>query len=250
MNIQPPVADLPSVCGCQPKPVKIFTSGPHEYGGSRRQIQSDPDTPYETNDIKLALRGPFVLHLHACPPPQHISSRRHKDRAAGKPPKPKFSPYTSSPRPHSLQSVSALPPLATSACHRHHHRLHLHHLLIFLSDPPDPTEDPEPDQTSGLLPHTSVLRGCRHGLAALLPPPCSLQLKPRPLPGTASHAGAFAPGPWTYRSVTLPDSVFSLLTSVEIRGEGNALSSAVEETGVTERAPVSRRVSVTEERLS
>uniref|UniRef100_H3CUX5 Zinc finger protein 385D n=1 Tax=Tetraodon nigroviridis TaxID=99883 RepID=H3CUX5_TETNG len=39
---------------------------------------------------------------------QHISSRRHKDRAAGKPAKPKFSPYTSSQRHHSLPSVSAL----------------------------------------------------------------------------------------------------------------------------------------------
>ncbi|TNM92736.1 hypothetical protein fugu_018138 [Takifugu bimaculatus] len=36
---------------------------------------------------------------------QHISSRRHKDRAAGKPAKPKFSPYTSSQRHHSLQSI-------------------------------------------------------------------------------------------------------------------------------------------------
>lgn len=57
------------------------------------------------------------LRLHACPPPQHIGSRRHKDRAAGKPAKPKFSPYTSSQRHHSLQSVSALlflPPAATS----------------------------------------------------------------------------------------------------------------------------------------
>lgn len=54
--------------------------------------------------------------MHACPPPQHISSRRHKDRAAGKPAKPKFSPYTPSQRQHSLQAVSALfclPPSAT-----------------------------------------------------------------------------------------------------------------------------------------
>lgn len=66
------------------------------------------------------------LHLHACPPPQHISSRRHKDRAAGKPAKPKFSPYTPSQRHHGLQSVSALfclPPLALSFVR----------LLIFLS---------------------------------------------------------------------------------------------------------------------
>ncbi|XP_017275579.1 zinc finger protein 385D-like [Kryptolebias marmoratus] len=36
---------------------------------------------------------------------QHISSRRHKDRAAGKPAKPKFSPYTPSQRHQSLQAI-------------------------------------------------------------------------------------------------------------------------------------------------
>ncbi|KAM9838985.1 zinc finger protein 385D-like [Aulostomus maculatus] len=36
---------------------------------------------------------------------QHISSRRHKDRAAGKPAKPKFSPYTPA---HRLQSFQAI----------------------------------------------------------------------------------------------------------------------------------------------
>ncbi|KAM4631089.1 zinc finger protein 385D-like [Polymixia lowei] len=36
---------------------------------------------------------------------QHISSRRHKDRAAGKPAKPKFSPYSPTQRHHSLQAV-------------------------------------------------------------------------------------------------------------------------------------------------
>ncbi|CAL8398153.1 unnamed protein product [Gadus morhua 'NCC'] len=36
---------------------------------------------------------------------QHISSRRHKDRAAGKPAKPKFSPYPPTPREHGLQAV-------------------------------------------------------------------------------------------------------------------------------------------------
>ncbi|KAM3858466.1 zinc finger protein 385D-like [Diretmus argenteus] len=36
---------------------------------------------------------------------QHISSRRHKDRAAGKPAKPKFSPYTSTQRHQSFQAV-------------------------------------------------------------------------------------------------------------------------------------------------
>nr|XP_057903681.1 zinc finger protein 385B-like [Doryrhamphus excisus] len=37
---------------------------------------------------------------------QHISSRRHKDRAAGKPAKPKFNPYSPSQRPSSLHMVS------------------------------------------------------------------------------------------------------------------------------------------------
>ncbi|XP_029023298.1 zinc finger protein 385D-like [Betta splendens] len=36
---------------------------------------------------------------------QHISSRRHKDRAAGKPAKPKFSPYTPTPRHHSFHAI-------------------------------------------------------------------------------------------------------------------------------------------------
>lgn len=36
---------------------------------------------------------------------QHISSRRHKDRAAGKPAKPKFSPYTKTQRGASKQTV-------------------------------------------------------------------------------------------------------------------------------------------------
>ncbi|MBN3298657.1 Z385D protein, partial [Amia calva] len=37
---------------------------------------------------------------------QHISSRRHKDRAAGKPPKPKYSPYNKAQRGTTAQSVS------------------------------------------------------------------------------------------------------------------------------------------------
>ncbi|XP_070840927.1 zinc finger protein 385D-like [Chaetodon trifascialis] len=36
---------------------------------------------------------------------QHISSRRHKDRAAGKPAKPKFSPYTPTPRHQGFQAI-------------------------------------------------------------------------------------------------------------------------------------------------
>lgn len=82
--------------------------------------------------MTFTIHFPFIsLRLHACPPPQHISSRRHKDRAAGKPAKPKFSPYTSSQRHHSLQSVSALlslPPAVTS-CQSEAHLSSLMQLL-------------------------------------------------------------------------------------------------------------------------
>uniref|UniRef100_A0A3Q0SRY8 Zinc finger protein 385D n=1 Tax=Amphilophus citrinellus TaxID=61819 RepID=A0A3Q0SRY8_AMPCI len=50
---------------------------------------------------------------------QHISSRRHKDRAAGKPAKPKFSPYTPTQRHQSFQAVSNLTkPLASCVLQR------------------------------------------------------------------------------------------------------------------------------------
>lgn len=151
------------------------------------------------------------------PPPQHISSRRHKDRAAGKPAKPKFSPYPASQRLHSLQSVSAL---FTSDGESSLSSSSSSSLFFFpLSGPPDPPEDPEPEQTSGLVPRTSILRGCSggsHGFAALLlPPPPGLQLQPRPLPGAGPRAAALARGSRTHGSVALPGSVFSLLT-----GEG------------------------------
>lgn len=83
------------------------------------------------------------------------------------------------------------------------------------SDPSEPAEDPEPDQTSGVMPHTSTLSGCRHGVLALLPPSSRLQLKPRPLPGTAPPTGAPAPGSWAHGSDALPGSVFSLLTRLK-----------------------------------
>ncbi|CAL8371270.1 unnamed protein product [Boreogadus saida] len=60
---------------------------------------------------------------------QHISSRRHKDRAAGKPAKPKFSPYPPTPREHGLQAVclalrkepDLAKPLTSSTCLLHRH---------------------------------------------------------------------------------------------------------------------------------
>lgn len=89
------------------------------HGAKSRQIPTPLLNPVALHSryTFLSFSGSMSLHLHACPSPQHISSRRHKDRAAGKPAKPKFSPYTSSQRHHSLQSVSALrflPPAATS----------------------------------------------------------------------------------------------------------------------------------------
>ncbi|XP_026205980.1 zinc finger protein 385D-like [Anabas testudineus] len=57
---------------------------------------------------------------------QHISSRRHKDRAAGKPAKPKFSPYTPTQRHQSFQAIrlalqknqDLTPPLASCLLQR------------------------------------------------------------------------------------------------------------------------------------
>ncbi|XP_053343467.1 zinc finger protein 385D [Clarias gariepinus] len=40
---------------------------------------------------------------------QHISSRRHKDRAAGKPAKPKYSPYTKTPKGQTKQQTGKTP---------------------------------------------------------------------------------------------------------------------------------------------
>ncbi|KTF78070.1 hypothetical protein cypCar_00030812 [Cyprinus carpio] len=50
---------------------------------------------------------------------QHISSRRHKDRAAGKPAKPKYSPYTKTQRGATKQTVGSCIlsfPSATATC--------------------------------------------------------------------------------------------------------------------------------------
>lgn len=48
------------------------------------------------------------VFVHSSLPLQHISSRRHKDRAAGKPAKPKFCPYPPTQRHQSFQAVSPL----------------------------------------------------------------------------------------------------------------------------------------------
>lgn len=60
----------------------------------------------------------MLMSVFAClsPPLQHISSRRHKDRAAGKPAKPKFSPYNPSQRHQGLHSVSTPPRFTVLDC--------------------------------------------------------------------------------------------------------------------------------------
>ncbi|XP_035810892.2 zinc finger protein 385D-like isoform X2 [Amphiprion ocellaris] len=93
---------------------------------------------------------------------QHISSRRHKDRAA---------------------------------------------------DKTDTTEEPRPDQTSGLLPPAaSALRRRCHGIVAPFPPPTCLKLGPRPVSQSAPSSGAAPSGPWTHLLNTHISSVFPLLT--------------------------------------
>ncbi|XP_037389666.1 zinc finger protein 385D isoform X1 [Pygocentrus nattereri] len=47
---------------------------------------------------------------------QHISSRRHKDRAAGKPAKPKYSPYTKTQRGQTKQQTQVKLPLGKDLC--------------------------------------------------------------------------------------------------------------------------------------
>lgn len=149
------------------------------------------------------------------------------------------SPSLALTRPASVTTASSQWVLSSVYLHWHYHLRDCWSFSLFfpVSDSSDPKEDPEPDQTSGVMPHTSVLRGCSHGFAALLPPPSCLQLKPCPLPGTAPHAGALAPGSWTYCSVTLPGSVFSLLTSsiTKSRYGGDVLWTAVDQTGIVEQ---------------
>lgn len=47
---------------------------------------------------------------------QHISSRRHKDRAAGKPAKPKYSPYSKAQRGPATQTVRGRHPYRSCSC--------------------------------------------------------------------------------------------------------------------------------------
>ncbi|KAM9384965.1 zinc finger protein 385D-like isoform 3-T3 [Pholidichthys leucotaenia] len=95
---------------------------------------------------------------------QHISSRRHKDRAA---------------------------------------------------DKADFTEEPRPDQTSGLLSHTAPALSCRcHGFITPIPPPACLKLQPRPLSQPTPPTGAASSGTRTHLRSTHVSSVFPLLTPI------------------------------------
>ncbi|XP_040910180.1 zinc finger protein 385D-like isoform X1 [Toxotes jaculatrix] len=93
---------------------------------------------------------------------QHISSRRHKDRAA---------------------------------------------------DSAGSTEEPRPDQTSGLVSPTASAFHCRrHGHAAPLPSPACLKLEPCPVSESAPSPGTAASSPWTHLFNTHTSPVLSLLT--------------------------------------
>ena len=113
---------------------KTSTFQMENFGDIFLNFLSSREYPNTANLFRLAFRsgaGPVDICLCLCFYPslsllysslslslslfitfQHISSRRHKDRAAGKPAKPKFSPYPPTPREHGLQAVSTPPSLA------------------------------------------------------------------------------------------------------------------------------------------
>lgn len=86
------------------------------------------------------------------------------------------------------------------------------------SDPSGSAEEPEFDQTSGLVSPApaAALRGRRryHGNTALLPSAASIELQPLHVSDSAPPPGAAAPGPRTYLSDTHAGSVFPLLTQI------------------------------------
>ncbi|KAM9384964.1 zinc finger protein 385D-like isoform 2-T2 [Pholidichthys leucotaenia] len=151
---------------------------------------------------------------------QHISSRRHKDRAAGKPAKPKFSPYTPTQRQQSFQAAAAELIRTDSrwiksalkmspSLHRDYHTVET------CQDKADFTEEPRPDQTSGLLSHTAPALSCRcHGFITPIPPPACLKLQPRPLSQPTPPTGAASSGTRTHLRSTHVSSVFPLLTPI------------------------------------
>lgn len=98
MNMRQLSADEPSASHCQSISKDLRT-------------RPSPRSPRRWSLANLICTWIFLLvlaalYVYTSVPLQHISSRRHKDRAAGKPAKPKFSPYTLSQRHHSFQSVS------------------------------------------------------------------------------------------------------------------------------------------------
>lgn len=124
INMQQLTADQPSVCDCQSHP-KDFQARPSwiasiskpEMAKSQRSAwilkfgASVRFVFYSSFSSPSCCPSLMLLCVFVClsPPLQHISSRRHKDRAAGKPAKPKFSPYNPSQRHQGLHSVSTPP---------------------------------------------------------------------------------------------------------------------------------------------
>lgn len=217
----------------RPKLVKSQHSAEIVEIGNSVILSSNLFFSYHLQYIQLFCMCACVFVWHQL---QHISSRRHKDRAAGKPAKPKFSPYTPTQRHQSFQSVSILlylkPMLVIvkSSC-----RILCEMLkswfcctqdsrqtvcqqtspLIFnlSSDLSSSTKDPGPDQTSGLMSHTaSTLCCCCHAVTALLPSLPCLKFKPHPVSVSAPPPAAPAPVSWTHLFNTYTGSVFPLLT--------------------------------------
>ncbi|XP_070220216.1 zinc finger protein 385D isoform X1 [Bos mutus] len=106
---------------------------------------------------------------------QHISSRRHKDRAAGKPPKPKYSPY------NKLQKAAH--PLGVK--------------LVFSKEPSKPLAPrllPGPLAAAAAAVAVSSPFGLRAAPPALLPALPPALLRPAPGPMRSAHAPVlFAP---------------------------------------------------------
>lgn len=81
MNIQPLVADLPSVCDWQQKPKKIFTSAPYEYVESRSQIQADPNAPPELG-MTFTIHFPFIFCFRVFALARLSSTAAHQQQEA------------------------------------------------------------------------------------------------------------------------------------------------------------------------
>lgn len=93
---------------------------PWQLGESSKTVENIEGQGHWTGGKVLSLRGNGEISYHylgrkafrkSANAPyffQHISSRRHKDRVAGKPLKPKYSPYNKLQRSPSILAVSSL----------------------------------------------------------------------------------------------------------------------------------------------